>query len=207
METQNQEELFNDTFTTSKWYEHCKRIFGDAQTRKHHMVPGLRVPIFPETYKTVIIRLKEELGKKQRKALRYAKNLGHSAFRVDWKEAMKEAVAHGKPIQSPEEYYQSLDKMGSYFYLCKGPDGKIIGGLTVIHGEKWITECIAFGEQDAIKGQVIDDHKKDYDYYDLAGVNTEENSPAWKVWRDKEKESQINRYKLKWGDIVEVRLK
>lgn len=205
-------ELVNDTYMTKRWFAHARNEYGDPVIRPDYHIPGLMVPILPEKRLTVIIDLRKPLSKPARKAIRYATNLGHMVETCDGRAMALFAIANGKKIGKSSDdtlmVYGSMEHlMHAKFYICRDKENDIIGGLTILHGDKWITERFSFGEQDAIKGRVIQDHEADFDYYDLAGLNTPENSPWWKFWRDKKKEAAINRYKEKWGEVKTVFLR
>jgi len=174
-------------------------MHGDENKKRHHLLP-IMVDIIPEVYTTVVCDLTKPLDKKQRKAIRYAKNKGHVALRVYWQDACRWAVTKkGLDPTRMLNLFRMHAASGSEFYLCyeRGMDAyhdrEPVGGLNIMTGTEWITEFIAWGEQDAIKGKVIEEFsKRGYHYYDLAGVGGRDS---------------INKYKLKWGEVREVRLR
>jgi len=197
--------MFNDTYSTERWKEFCLGEWGSTTIRPHPWIPLMRMPILPRTYNTVVIELKKELSKKQRKLLRHSENQGgYSVKETDCDSMISEAIDKQGKVVTPK-YYKGLKKTGARFFFAKNTERT--AGLTIIPGKKWITECFAFGEQTPIKGAVIDEFKDDFEFYDLAGLSDDSNSPFWKFWRDKEKEKAVNTYKLRWGDPQEVRLK
>jgi hypothetical protein len=171
-------------------------VFGDpVYTKKFGILPTRIVPL---SYQSAVHVLKDGFSKKQRKAIRYAENCGHKVVEMGWEQAMPITVQHKKPwVEDYPKAFKALSDAGAKFFICNDASGEHIGGLTMFYGEKWCVEMAAWGEQDLIKATAMSEaQSRGFEYYDLAGLTK---------GRD-DKENEINRFKLKWGEPAEVRL-
>jgi len=178
--------MTNDVYQQDAWKLYCLKMFGDCDTRPHHLIPFLRKPILPETYLTAVHDLTKPLDKEQRKAVNRDRT---SVIHSDWEIFEREAKNAGKAIDGAREQSEILN---AEFYL--GMEGtNVVSGLEIIPGKEWILEMCAWGPQDAIKGRVCDEWgNKGFKHYDLCGLRGD---------------GVRDRFKLKWAEKMEVRLR
>ena len=210
MGTEVDNELVNDTYMTKRWFAHARNEYGDPVIRPDYHIPGLMVPILPEQYKTVVVDLSKPTNKHARNDIAKAKREGYRVVEVGPTDmsglAFDVGKACGKNIMQAQRIFLSMHDAGYKFYAGYD-DIEVVGGLTLLVGEDWLTMRFAFGKLDPIIGHIIEEHNKSYKFFDLGGLNTTQNSQWWKFWRNKKKEADINKFKEKWGEVKTVFLR